>query len=60
MKVRFHGMALRTYDVQMAPEPIGPWMRSATLTAAADGTLTFSETPTSGSRFFRVIEALNP
>ena len=60
VKVRFHGVALRLYEVQMAAEPIGPWVTAALLTAVADGTVMFTETPASGSRFFRVIEALNP
>ncbi len=56
VQVHFLGIAGRIYQVETANEANGPWVNSGTLTAAADGSMTYSEPDTGGSRFFRIRE----
>jgi Bacterial Ig domain len=56
VQVHFLGIAGRAYQVETANDAAGPWVNSGTLTAAADGSMTYSEGDTGGSRFFRIRE----
>ena len=54
--VHFLGIAGRSYQVETSDAVDGPWTSSVALTAASDGSMVYSETETSGSRFFRIRE----
>lgn len=54
--VHFLAIAGRHYQVETANDPGGPWINSGTLTAGPEGSATYSEPDTGGSRFFRIRE----
>lgn len=56
VKVRFHGVAGRTYVVQFASEVSGLWIAVGRLTAGPDGNFFFIEPFVEGPRFYRIVE----
>lgn len=56
LRVHFLGMAGRRYLAEVSDRVEGPWTAAGTLTAAADGSMTYSENDAGGSRFFRIRE----
>ena len=56
IRVRFRGLPGRTYEVQTAADPAGPWTPTASLPAGTDGTILFTEPLAPGTRFYRLVE----
>lgn len=56
VKVRFHGVAGRSYEVQFASEVSGQWTAVGRLTAGPDGNFFFVEPFVAGPRFYRIVE----
>jgi hypothetical protein len=54
--VHFLGIAGRSYQVETSDGANGPWTNSGLLSAAANGTMVYSEADTGGSRFYRIRE----
>jgi hypothetical protein len=54
--LRFQGIALRSYLVQSSLDPAGPWNTLATVTAAANGAVHHTDTPSDDPRFYRLAE----
>lgn len=54
--VHFLGIAGRGYQVETSDGIDGPWSDATRLTAAADGSMVYSEIDTGSSRFFRIRE----
>ncbi|MBN9689370.1 MAG: hypothetical protein J0M24_03950 [Verrucomicrobia bacterium] len=56
VRVRFHGVAGRTYEVQFATEVSGQWTSLGRLAAGTDGNLFWEEPLSTGPRFYRIVE----
>lgn len=56
VRVRFRGLPGRTYEVQAASDPAGPWAGLASPSADAEGTILFTEPLSAGLRFYRLVE----
>ncbi|MBL9126317.1 MAG: cadherin-like domain-containing protein [Verrucomicrobiales bacterium] len=56
VRLRFQGIAGRTYLVQTSEDPAGPWSTVATLPAGVGGAVVHSETPRTDPRFYRLAE----
>jgi hypothetical protein len=56
VRVHFRGLPGRTYEVQTAADPAGPWTSPASLPAGADGSILFTEPSAPGPRFYRIVE----
>lgn len=56
LRIRFQGIAGRSYLVQTSGDPAGPWTFRATVTGLANGAVHFADTPTSEPRFYRLAE----
>ena len=54
--VHFLGIAGRSYRIETADAATGPWTNAGTLTAAADGSMLYTEADAAGPRFFRIRE----
>ena len=54
--VHFLGIAGRSYRIETADAANGPWTDAGTLTAAADGSMLYTEADAAGPRFFRIRE----
>jgi len=56
VRVRFQGIAGRSYRVQVAAGVTGPWSDLGTVAAGPDGRAEFTDTVTSGTSFYRLVE----
>jgi hypothetical protein len=57
VRLRLNGLPERTYEVQRALTPTGPWATIATVTAASDGTIDHIDAgQTADSAFYRIVQ----
>lgn len=56
VRVRFQGIAGRSYRVQVAAGVNGPWNDLGTVAAGPDGRAEFTDTMTAGTSFYRLVE----
>lgn len=56
VRVRFQGIPFRTYSVEVAGDPAGPWTGLTSLVAAANGVLLLEEPSGPEPRFYRLVE----
>jgi len=56
VRLRFQGIARRTYLVQAASDPSGPWTTLDSVTAASNGRVEYTDAPTQDPRFYRLAE----
>lgn len=58
--IRIHFLAIpnRSYQAQTATNPAGPWANTVLLTAASDGSMTYTTPTSAGPHYFRIVEAL--
>lgn len=60
VRVRFQGIPFRTYSVEVAGDPAGPWTGLASLQAAANGVILLVDSAGSSPRFYRLVEPSVP
>jgi hypothetical protein len=56
VRLRFQGIARRSYLVQAAPNPSGPWTQLGSVTAAFNGRVDYTDAPSQDPRFYRLAE----
>jgi hypothetical protein len=56
VRLRFQGIARRTYLVQAASDPSGPWTQLGSVTAASNGRVDYTDAPSQDPRFYRLAE----